>query len=147
MSSTHLSLHFHVIFGTKGHEPLITLEWRPRLHAYMGGILSTLDTVPEIVGGVEDHVHILLGLRRVESLSEVMRRVKSSSSRWVHEEIGARRFAWQEGYGAFTVGASQRESVRRYIAGQEEHHRKRTFKAEYLEFLQRSGVDFDPRFL
>jgi putative transposase len=147
MSSTHLSLHFHLIFGTKGHEPLIAAEWRPRLHAYMGGILSSLDTVPEIVGGVENHVHILLGLRRVESLSEVMRRVKSSSSRWVHDEIGMRRFAWQEGYGAFTVGAPQRESVRRYIAGQEDHHRKRTFKEEYLDFLQRSGVDFDPQYL
>ena len=147
MSSTHLSLHFHVIFGTKGHEPLIAPEWRPRLHAYMGGILSTLDTVPEIVGGVEDHVHILLGLRRVESLSDVMRRAKSVSSRWVHEEIGARNFSWQEGYGAFTVGASQRETVRRYIAGQEEHHRKRTFKEEYLDFLQRSGIEYDPRYL
>jgi len=110
-------------------------------------VASTLDTVPEIVGGVEDHVHILLGLRRVEGLSDVMRRVKSSSSRWVHEEIGAQSFAWQEGYGTFTVGASQREMVRRYIARQEEHHRKRTFKEEYLDFLQRSGVDFDPRYL
>jgi len=147
MSSTHLSLHFHLVFGTKDHEPTIAAAWRARLHAYMGGVLATLDTVPEIVGGVDDHVHILLGLRRVESLAEVMRKVKSSSSRWVHEEIKMRGFAWQEGYGAFTVGASQRMMVKRYIEGQEEHHRTRTFKAEHLDFLKKSGVDFDPRYV
>ena len=147
MSSTHLSLHCHVIFGTKNHEPLIASAWRTRLHAYMGGILSSLDTVPEIVGGVEDHVHILAGLRATHCLSDMLREIKSASSRWVHEEIGLPAFAWQEGYGAFSVSASQRETVRRYIAGQEEHHRTRTFKEEYLEFLEKSGVVFDPRYL
>ena len=147
MSSTHLSLHCHLIFGTKNHEPLIATAWRSRLHAYMGGILSSLDTVPEIVGGVEDHVHILAGLRATHCLSDMLREIKSASSRWVHEEIGLPAFAWQEGYGAFSVSASQRETVRRYIAGQEEHHRTRTFKEEYLEFLEKSGVVFDPRYL
>jgi putative transposase len=147
MSSTHISLHFHLIFGTKNHEPLIAPTWRSRLHAYMGGILSSLDTVPEIVGGVEDHVHILAGLRPTHRLADVLREIKSSSSRWVHEEIRLPAFAWQEGYGAFTVSASQCESVRHYIVGQEEHHRTRTFKDEYLEFLQKSGVIFDPRYV
>ena len=147
MSSTHLSLHCHLIFGTKNHEPLIAPAWRSRLHAYMGGILSSLDTVPEIVGGVEDHVHILAGLRATHCLADVLREIKSASSRWVHEEIRLPTFAWQEGYGAFTVSASQCETVRRYIAGQEEHHRTHTFKEEYLEFLQKSGVIFDPRYL
>ena len=147
MSSTHLSLHYHLIFGTKDHEPLIAPTWRSRLHAYMGGILSSLDVVPEIVGGVEDHIHILAGLRATHCLADVLREMKSSSSRWVHEEIHLPTFAWQEGYGAFTVSASQCETVRRYIAGQEEHHRTRTFKEEYLEFLQKSGVIFDPRYL
>jgi REP element-mobilizing transposase RayT len=147
MSSTHLSLHYHLIFGTKDHEPVIASAWRARLHAYMGGILSSLNVVPEIIGGVEDHVHILAGLRASACLADVMREVKSSSSRWVHAEIGATAFSWQEGYGAFTVSASQREMVRRYIDGQEEHHRTKTFKEEYLEFLQKSGVDFDPRYL
>ena len=119
MSSTHLSLHCHLIFGTKNHEPFIVPVWRSRLHAYMGGILSSLDTVPEIVGGVEDHVHILVGLRATHRLADVLRELKSSSSRWVHEEIRPPTFAWQEGYGAFTVSASQCEAVRRYIAGQE----------------------------
>jgi REP element-mobilizing transposase RayT len=139
MSSTHLSLHCHLIFGTKNHEPLIAPEWRSRLHAYLSGILSSLDTVPEIIGGVEDHVHILAGLCATHRLADVLRQIKSASSRWVHEEIRLPTFAWQEGYGAFTV--------RHYIAKQEEHHRTRTFKEEYLEFLQKSGVIFDPYYL
>ena len=147
MSSTHLSLHYHVIFATKNHERLLAPAWRSRLHAYMGGILSSLETVPEIVGGFDDHIHILAGLRATHRLADVMREIKSASSRWVHEEIGLANFAWQEGYGAFTVSPSQRESVQRYIAGQDEHHRTRTFQEEYLEFLQKSGVDFDPRYL
>jgi len=147
MSSTHLSIHYHLIFGTKDHDPLIAPAWRSRLHAYMGGILSSLDTTPEIVGGVEDHVHILAGLRATHRLADVLREIKSASSRWVHEEIRLPAFAWQEGYGAFTVSASQCEMVRCYIAGQEEHHRTRTFREEYLEFLQKSGVIFDPRYL
>src|ERR1700722_14913157 len=137
MSSTHLSIHYHLIFGTKNHDPLIVPAWRSRLHAYMGGILSSLDTTPEIVGGVEDHAPILAGLRATHRLADVLREIKSTSSRWVHEEIRLPAFAWQEGYGAFTVSASQCETVRRYIAGQEEHHQTRTFKEEYLEFLQK----------
>jgi len=146
MSSTHLGFHYHFIFGTKNHEPFIAEAWRPRLHAYIGGIFTSLDGVAEIVGGVDDHVHILAGLR-THSIPDVMREVKSVSSRWVHEEIGLRAFAWQEGYGGFTVSPSQREMVRRYIEGQEGHHRTRTFQEEYLDFLKKSGVDFDPRYL
>jgi len=112
---------------------------RPRLYAYMGGILSTLDTVPEIVGGVEDHVHILLGLRRVEACLMSCAGLKALRLDGCMRKLGLKvlrgRRIW-----TFTVGASQREMVRRYIARQEEHHRKRTFKEEYLDFLQRSGL-------
>ncbi|MCE0522994.1 MAG: transposase [Methylacidiphilales bacterium] len=87
------------------------------------------------------------GARATHCLADVLREIKSSSSRWIHEEIHLPAFAWQEGYGAFTVSASQLEMVRHYIAGQEEHHRTRTFKEEYLDFLQKSGVIFDPRYL
>jgi putative transposase len=147
MGSTHLSLHYHLIFGTKDHQPVIAAPWRSRLHAYLGGTLSLLNAVPEIVGGVEDHVHILAGLRANVRLSDVVREVKSSASKWVHAEIGIPAFAWQEGYGAFTLSASQRELVRRYIEGQVEHHRTRTFQEEYLELLEKSGVEFDRRYL
>ena len=147
MPSTHLSLHYHIVFSTKGREPMIPPSWRPQIHAYVGGIVRNLDAVPQIIGGMGDHVHLLLGLRATHSLAEVVRSIKSVSSAWVHEEMRLHAFAWQEGYGAFTVSASQRAAVHEYIARQEEHHRHRTFKEEYLELLQRSGVEFDERFL
>jgi REP-associated tyrosine transposase len=92
-------------------------------------------------------VHLLIGLRATHRLADVLRELKAVSSGWVYNEIGLRGFAWQEGYGAFTVSASQREALRRYIERQEDHHRTRTFREEYSELLQRSGVEFDERYL
>ena len=147
MASTHLSLHYHVVFSTKDRAPIITAAWRERLHAYLGGVVKNVDGIPEAIGGIADHVHLLIGLRATACLADVVRDVKSVSSRWVHDEIGDRAFAWQEGYGAFTVSASQRQPVREYIARQEEHHRKWTFQEEYIELLNRSGVEYDGRYL
>jgi len=147
MPSTHLSLHYHLVFSTKDRVPIIAVAWRERLHAYIGGVVGNVQGVPEAIGGVGDHVHLLIGLRATSRLADVVRDLKAVSSRWVHEEIGESAFAWQEGYGAFTVSASQRETVREYIARQEEHHRKRTFQEEYLELLQRSGTEYDERYL
>jgi len=147
MSSTHLSLHYHLFFGTKHHAPCIATAWRDRLHAYLGGVVKTHGGIPDSIGGVADHVHLLVGLRATHCLADVLRDIKRASSLWVHEEIGDRSFAWQDGYGAFTVSASQRENVRRYIERQEEHHRKVTFRDEYLALLQKSGVEFNERFL
>jgi hypothetical protein len=127
--------------------PAIADVWRDRFHAYLGGVVRSADGVPEAVGGVADHVHLLVGLRATARLADVVRDVKAVSSRWVHEEIGDRAFSWQEGYGAFTVSASQLDTVREYVAKQEEHHRKRTFQEEYVELLKRSGVEYDDRYL
>jgi len=147
MSSTLLSLHCHVIFGTKHQRPLIAADWRERFHAYIGGAIRTLDAVPEAVGGVADHVHLLIGFRATRSLADIMRDVKRTSSAWVHDTIGNREFEWQDGYGAFSVSASLLEKVRQYIANQEDHHRKKTFQEEYVEFLKSSGVEYDERYL
>jgi len=147
MSSTHLSLHCHVIFGTKHQRPLILPEWRPRFHAYIGGTIRALNVVPEAVGGVADHVHLLIGIRATHRLADVMRDVKRVSSAWVHETIGNIQFEWQDGYGAFSVSASVLEKVKHYIANQEDHHRKITFQEEYVEMLQASGVEYDERYL
>jgi putative transposase len=147
MPSTHLSLHYHIVFGTKNHEPMIQPAWRSDLHAYLGGIVRTADGIAEIVDGVSDHVHLLIGLRATHRLADVLRELKAVSSGWVHKEIGMRAFAWQEGYGAFTVGPSRRDLVHRYIEQQAEHHRTRTFREEYLELLRRSGVEFDDRYV
>jgi putative transposase len=100
MSSTHLSLHIHVVFGTNVQRPLIETPWRPRLHAYLGGAAKTLDVVLEAVGGVADHVHLLVGLRATHRLADVIRDLKRTSSAWIHETIGDKLFEWQDGYGA-----------------------------------------------
>jgi len=143
MPSTHLSLHYHLIFATKGRLPMMAPSWREEMHAYLGGVLRHMDAIPQCVGGVADHIHILAGLKATHCLADVMRDMKRASSEWVHDTIGDRAFAWQEGYGAFTVSASMREEVRQYIERQPEHHRTRTFREEYIEFLQKSGVEFD----
>jgi putative transposase len=147
MSSTHLSLHYHVVFGTKNHEPTIQRAWRGDLHAYLGGIIRAANGIAESVGGVSDHVHLLIGLRATHRLADVLRELKSVSSGWVHDEIGMSNFAWQEGYGGFTVSSSQCGAVRRYIEQQDEHHSTRTFREAYLELLRRSGVEFDERYV
>jgi REP element-mobilizing transposase RayT len=147
MASTHLSLHFHVVFSTKNRDPRIAAQWRERLHAYLGGVARNSGGIPEAVGGVADHVHLLLGLKATARPADVVRDIKAVSSKWIHDETDDRTFAWQEGYGAFSVSPSHCETVRNYIARQEEHHRKKSFQEEYLELLHRCGVDFDERYL
>jgi len=147
MPSTHLNLNYHIVFATKDHAPIIVPEWRARLHAFVGGCVQTAGGVALSVGGVADHIHVLVGLKATHCLADFVREMKSVSSRWVHETVGQKSFQWQEGYGAFTVSASMVETVRSYIANQEEHHRKRTFREEYLDFLNRHGVEFDGRYV
>jgi REP element-mobilizing transposase RayT len=147
MPSTHLSLQVHVVFSTRERQPWIEQGWRDRLHAYLGGAIRTLGGVPLAVGGTGDHVHLLVGLRATHRLSDVLREIKVTSSKWVHETTGVRGFSWQDGYGAFSVSPGQADEVRKYIASQEEHHRRKTFQEEYLEFLKRNGVEYDERYL
>ncbi|MHA3771882.1 IS200/IS605 family transposase [Verrucomicrobiota bacterium sgz303538] len=147
MPSTYFSLHYHLIFGTKLQQPTIHREWRDRLHAYLGGCIKNLNGVPTAVGGVSDHVHLLVSLRATHQISEILCDIKRHSSAWVHTEIGERAFGWQDGYGAFTVSPSMLDTVRHYIGRQEEHHRTRTFHEEYVEFLTKHGVAYDARYL
>jgi putative transposase len=147
MPSTYLSLHYHLVFGTKNREPLIAAEWRTRLHDYLGGTVRGLGGFPEGVGGVGDHVHLLIGLKATHCLADVLRELKKASSAWVHEQVGMRAVAWQEGYAAFTVSATSREAVKRYIANQEEHHRVKSFREEFVEMLQKAGIEYDPKYL
>jgi putative transposase len=147
MSSTHLSLHYHIVFSTKERRAIINDEWRPRLFAFLGGSIKTLEGVPEAVGGINDHVHLLIGLRATHRLADVVKDIKTGSSRWVHVEIGSKLFAWQTGYGAFTVSVSNIEKVKNYILKQEEHHRKKSFRDEYVELLKLSRIDYDEKYL
>ena len=147
MPTTHLSLHYHVVFSTKERRAFIDEPWRERLHAYLGGALRTAGGVAGAVGGVADHVHLLMGLRATHRLADVVREIKSASSQWVHQDIKQALFSWQDGYGAFTVSPSQLDAVKHYIANQAEHHRKRSFQEEYLDMLAKSGVEFDEKYL
>jgi REP element-mobilizing transposase RayT len=147
MGSTYLSLHYHLVFSTKNREPLIEQSWRERLHEYLGGTVRGLEGVSQGVGGIEDHVHLLVGLKATHCLADFMRELKKASSAWVHEEMGVRAFAWQEGYAAFTVSATSREGVQAYIANQEEHHRRESYRDELVAMLEKAGVEYDPRYL
>lgn len=147
MPSTHLSLHYHIIFSTKDRQPFIIEEWRGRLHEYLGGLIRAAEGVPESIGGVTDHLHLLVGLRATHTLASFVQDIKQSSSRWVHETIGVKDFSWQQGYGAFTVSVSNCGAVKEYIAQQPEHHRTKTFQEEYVTFLKKHGVTYDEKYL
>lgn len=147
MPSTYVSLHYHIVFSTKRRERLIDAAWRNRLWEYLGGTIKGLEGVPQGIGGTVDHVHLLVGLKSTHCLADVMRELKKSASAWVHAELGIRDFAWQEGYGAFTVGPGARGRVRQYIANQAAHHRELTFREELVALLERAGVEYEERWL
>lgn len=147
MPSTHTSLHCHLVFSTKERAPLISTEWRRNLHAYLGGIVKGMDGAPLAVGGIEDHVHLLVGLKSSHRLDYFLRDLKADSSQWVHQEIGSKKFGWQKGYGAFSVSPSNIEGVKRYVLNQGEHHRSQTFQAEYIQLLRASGIEYDEQYV
>ena len=136
----------HLIFSTKHREPLIGLQIRPRLHAYLVGILDNLKSPSLQAGGVADHVHILFALARTISQADLVEEVKKGSSKWMKTE-GVPTFSWQAGYGAFSVGESQADTVIRYIQNQEHHHRKMTFQEEFRKFLERYKIAYDERYV
>ncbi|OPZ28335.1 MAG: Transposase IS200 like protein [Lentisphaerae bacterium ADurb.BinA184] len=146
MGSTYYSLHYHVVFSTKERRPWIQPEWRPRLHEYLGGTVCGLGGVAEAVGGVEDHVHLLLSLKTTDAPAEVVRELKKASSVWA-AETHERWFAWQEGYAIFTASWTHVRVLHGYIAGQETHHRKTVFMDELRRLFDKNGVQYDPAHL
>ena len=147
MPHTHTNLLTHVIFGTKDRMPLIPPDIKPRLHAYMGGIVREIGGKAYVVNGTNDHIHLLISLPPALALSDAVRVLKANSSRWMRDEKKARRFGWQPGYGAFSVSRSNVKTVAAYIETQEEHHRKISFRDEFVTFLKRHDIEFDERFL
>ena len=125
---------------------MIKEAWRERLHAYLGGVVKGMEGVPLAIGGVEDHVHLLVSLKSKHRLDYFVRDLKSDSSTWVSNELG-KAFKWQKGYGAFSISPTGVEGVKKYILNQEEHHRKRNFQEEYVELLELSGVKYDKKYL
>ena len=147
MPSTHLSLHYHLVFSTKDRESWMAAQHRDRIHAYLGGAIREMDGIAHAVGGMADHVHIFAGLRATHCLADVMRELKSESSAWIHKTFRLPRFAWQEGYGGFTVSASHIGAVKKYVLNQEEHHRTKSFQDEYVTMLKRGLVEYEDRSL
>ena len=139
----------HTVFSTKDRRPFLRdRALREELHRYLGGILTHHDCQPIIIGGVEDHVHILSTLSRTCEAAEMVKETKRGSSLWLKTKSpDLHDFAWQNGYGIFSIGFSQVATVRNYIAGQEEHHRKVSFQDEFREFLKRHAVEFDERYV
>jgi putative transposase len=139
----------HAVFSTKDRRPFLkSRELREELHRYLGGILSHHDCQPIIIGGVEDHVHVLTSLSRTCEAAEMIKEIKRNSTLWLKGKYkGLSEFAWQGGYGIFSIGFSQIGSVRRYIAGQEQHHRKVSFQDEFRLFLKRYEIEYDERYV
>jgi REP element-mobilizing transposase RayT len=133
MPSTFLSLNYHIVFSTKNRTPSLPSDRLATVHQYLGGTINGLGGVALAGGGVADHVHALVGLRATHCLADFLREFKKSTTLWVQAHIGRPDFAWQEGYAAFTVGATSCDSVRRYIAQQAEHHRVKSFREELVE--------------
>jgi REP element-mobilizing transposase RayT len=149
MPQSFVSLHHHLVFSTKNRVPLISAEVQPRLFDYIGGILRAERSVLVAAGGMPDHVHLLVSLDKQLSISEALRIIKASSSRWVHDTLpdALSGFAWQAGYGAFAVSYSHLARVKAYLSRQAEHHRTVTFQEEFIAFLQRHGIGYDERYL
>jgi putative transposase len=148
MSHTYSSNRIHVIFSTKNREKTLSDDLRPNLWAYMAGIAHNQGFETMIVGGIEDHVHALLVLPPSLPLAKAVQFLKGSSSKWINDNRATdSRFAWQEGYGAFSVSSSQTSEVVRYIREQKAHHARKGFEEEFVAFLKKYGVEYDPAYV
>lgn len=148
MSHSYVSSLFHCVWSTKHRQHLITPELSERLWPYLDGIAKNNNMKALAIGGVEDHVHVLLSLPSTIEIAKAVQLIQGGSSKWVHDTFPEHReFAWQEGYGAFSIGISQLDDTKRHIASQEEHHRKRTFQEEFTAFLKKHEIDYDPRYI
>jgi putative transposase len=148
MAGAYCNLLYHILFSTKGRRPLISPAMKPRLHDYIGGIVRGEDGDLLEINSVADHLHLLVRLHPTRAVADLLRLIKSNSSRWANEKF--RRgpsFAWQEGYAAFTVSHSQVPRLVAYIRGQEAHHRKRDFRRELVSLLRRNGIAFEEHYL
>src|SRR5262245_19481293 len=147
MPQSYTCLLYYLVFSTKDREPWLQAELRPRLWEYISGAIRSEGGVCLLASGVLDHVHLLARLRQDKAVSEPLRSIKANSSGWIHDGFPKLQgFHWQDGYGAFTVSKSQMETVRRYIANQEAHHRKVTFQAEFLTLLKAHEIEYEERY-
>jgi putative transposase len=145
MSHSYAQNHIHLVFSTKNREPLLSRDFLPRLWTYTAAICKNHDLLTFAVGGMEDHLHLLFRLPPTISLADAVTLIKSNSSKWIRER--GRNFAWQEGYGAFSVSSSNVSSVIKYIDTQEAHHRKINFEDEFISLLKKHNIPYDPKYV
>ena len=148
MANTFTCLQYHLVFSTKHREPWLRADVQERVWAYLGGIARQNQLIPLLVGGVDDHIHMLVAIPPTIAVSEALKQVKGASSGWIRQNVsGCRSFGWQDGYGAFTLSKSQESEVKDYIRRQREHHRIKTFQQEYRALLERHAIKYDDRYL
>jgi putative transposase len=148
MAGTYTSLWYHLVFSTKNRTPSIQDTWKSDLHSYLGGIVRAEKGIALEIGGMPDHVHLLVQLKATHSLSDFMRILKSNSSKWINEtKCKLRKFGWQDGFSAFSVSPSQIDRVRQYIATQEEHHQTRDYQAELIALLKKHAISYDELYI
>ena len=148
MPNTYTQIHIQFVFAVKYRDGIIDSSWKNELYKYITGIVQGNNHKLISINGMSDHIHILIGLRPTQSISDLMQDIKGNSSKWVNEkQFVKRKFEWQEGYGAFSYSKSHIKSVIEYIENQELHHQKKTFIDEYLDFLQKFEVDYDEKYI
>ena len=148
MANTYTQIHLHLIFAVQNRISLIQNIWKDRLCEYITGIVQQHTHKMIIVNGMPDHLHIVIGMRPIQSLSDLMQDIKGNSSKWINDnKLVAGKFAWQEGYGAFSYNKSQLPKLIEYVRNQDEHHKKKTFIEEYKDFLKAFEVEFDEKYI
>lgn len=148
MAGKHICILVHLVWSTARRQPQIAPDWQDRMYGYLGGVFRGKGASLLCAGGMRDHVHLYTALPSTVALADLVNAVKSNSSRWIHETFpGHKAFAWQKGYGAFSISKSGEERLLNYIRNQQEHHRVRDFKAEFLELLDRHHIEYDERYL
>ena len=148
MPDSYTNLLYHIVFSTKDRRPLLKPDYQVRLYDYIGGTIRAVGGISLELNGTEDHVHLLAKLRPDRVLSDVLRELKANATGWMHDVFPSlKKFSWQRGYGAFTVSQSNVEEVRRYIANQKDHHKKISFRDEFIHFLKANRIEFDTRYV
>ena len=148
MPNTYTQIHIQVVFAVQNRVSIIRKSWKDELYKYITGIIQNYGHKVLAINGMPDHLHILIGMRPTQSLSDLMQDIKGDSSKWINQKSFVNgKFSWQEGYGAFSYSKSHVDAVIKYIKNQEQHHKKKTFIEEYHEFLDKFEVEFDERYI
>lgn len=148
MPNTYTQIHIQFVFAVKFRKALIEDSYKQELYQYITGIVQNYGHKMLAINGVSDHIHIFIGMRPIQSISDLMQDVKGSSSKWINEKKFLKvKFEWQEGYGAFSYSKSHVQNVIKYVCNQERHHAKQTFRDEYLAFLKKFDIEYDERYI